>query len=208
MTKFLLLSFFLVILLTVDGKMVLRIEGVKGFASNKTLAPDWEFYVKSYGPVKQTFNGRFNITRPVSNVQVSAKESETWKWFAEIYEILKIQVIVEHKTTTPYYTTIVNSTISACEFLNGTDLANPIAKIYYAAFAATVPPKYIHPCPYVGYLLIENVTMDVPDLGFQFLLGKYRTTNLFSDTIDDFIFKSITKAEFIDVPVRKRRPKG
>lgn len=117
-------------------------------------------------------------------------------------------MILEHKTTTPYYTTIVDSTISACEFLNGTDLANPIAKIYYAAFAATIPPNYIHPCPYDGFFLFENLTMDVPDIGFQFLFGKYRTTALFFDDTDDMIFKSITKAEFVDVPVRKRRPKG
>lgn len=71
MNNFPVLLFFLVISTTVDGKMVLRIEGVQCFSSNKSLAPDWEFFVKSYGPVTQTLNGRFNFTRPAYNTQVS-----------------------------------------------------------------------------------------------------------------------------------------
>lgn len=75
--------------------------------------------------------------------------------------------------------------------------------------AASMPPNYIHPCPYIGYYPIENLSIDVPDVGFQFLFGKYRATNLFSDDVDDLMFKSITKAEFVDVRVRqKKRNKG
>lgn len=116
-------------------------------------------------------------------------------------------MIAEHKTTTPYYTTIVDTKINVCAFLNGTDV-NPIAKVFKTAIVGTMPPNYIHPCPYIGFYPIANLSIDVPDIGFQFLLGKYRTTNLFTDDEDDLIFKSITKAEFVDVQVRKRKPKG
>lgn len=55
---------------TVAGDMLLRVKGIKSFSSNKSLSSDWEYYVKSYKQMLQTFNGHFNFTRPIYDAKV------------------------------------------------------------------------------------------------------------------------------------------
>lgn len=115
-----------------------------------------------------------------------------------------MRVIAEYRSVTPYYSTIINTTVDACAFLNGT-MDNPLAKYFQAALTKTIPAGYIHPCPYYGYYRFENLSIDVPQVGLQFLSGNYKTTNVFYDNIDDLIFKSITKAKFLDVRMGNRK---
>lgn len=117
---------------------------------------------------------------------------------------MKIHVIVEHRTTTPYFSTMIDATVDVCGFLNGT-ADNVLAKWFMAAISRTFPAEYLHPCPYFGYYVLRNITVEVPKVALQFLAGNYRTTALFFDNQDEMIFKLITKAEFIEVRSGKRK---
>jgi Protein of unknown function (DUF1091) len=74
---------------------------------------------------------------------------------------------------TPYYNTIINSTIEMCQFLNGTD-SNPIAKWMIDAVSDFVPTGFFHPCPYVGQVKCSNVSVASLRLFSQFLRGRYK----------------------------------
>lgn len=129
------------------------------------------------------------------------------KKFAHLIEtrIWKVHCIIEYRSPlTPYFTTIINSTVNLCAFLNGTD-SNPIAIAFKPAVEASIPASYIHACPYYGYHSLNNVTIEVNQIAMQFLSGKYRTTIIVFDNKDDLIFKTVTKAEFADVRPKKRK---
>lgn len=102
----------------------------------------------------------------------------------------------------PYYTTVINTTVDACGFLNGS-LNNILASSFYDAFAKTVPKEYIHPCPYFGYHIGKNLTPVVTSMALQFLSGKYQVTARFYDDIDDNIFTVNGNTDFYDARSKK-----
>jgi hypothetical protein len=73
---------------------------------------------------------------------------------------------------TPYYTTIINSTIDGCKFLNGT-LHNPIAEWILKDIGSSFPKELIHPCPYIGHFKLYNISF-TPSMGHQFLRRRYQ----------------------------------
>jgi Protein of unknown function (DUF1091) len=74
---------------------------------------------------------------------------------------------------TPYYNTIINSTVEMCKFLNGTN-NNPIAKWMIDAVSDSVPKGLFHPCPYVGQVKAFNVSFSTGGFASQFLQGRYK----------------------------------
>jgi Protein of unknown function (DUF1091) len=104
-------------------------------------------------------------------------------------------VHIEHRGITPYYNTVINSTIATCSYLNGTD-KNPIAKWIVGIFKDSVPNNYVHPCPYFGYYNFSNVTFDFNSLISSFLTGTYRATTRNYDDEDDNIFTVIYELEY------------
>lgn len=88
--------------------------------------------------------------------------------------------------------------------MNGT-ADNIILKWLTRAIIRTFPAEHLHSCPYFGYYALSNVTIDVPQVGFQFRTGNYRTTLVFFDSRDELIFKSITRAEFMDIRLKKNK---
>jgi Protein of unknown function (DUF1091) len=75
---------------------------------------------------------------------------------------------------TPYYNTIINSTVEICNVLNGTD-SNPIAKLIFDGVAEKLPKGFLHPCPYVGQITANNVSIKITNVLYQFLRGRYKT---------------------------------
>jgi Protein of unknown function (DUF1091) len=95
---------------------------------------------------------------------------------------------------TPYYNTIINSTVEVCEFLNGTQ-NNPLMVWTFAAMEDSLPKGFIHPCPYSGHILLPNVTLAANTFTNQFLKGRYKGSTRLFDEIDDNIltFELVTE---------------
>jgi hypothetical protein len=87
---------------------------------------------------------------------------------------------------TPYYTTIINSTVNACKFVNGSD-SNPIANWISGAVTDSLPKGFIHPCPYVGLMKIDNISISANGVLSQFLKGRYKISARVFDEEDDNI---------------------
>lgn len=87
---------------------------------------------------------------------------------------------------TPYFTTIINSTVQVCQFLNGTD-RNPVLKWIIDAITETIPEGFIHPCPYFGRLQAFNVSLSGEGVPTQFVKGHYKTFFRFFDEKDENI---------------------
>jgi hypothetical protein len=86
---------------------------------------------------------------------------------------------------TPYYTTIINSTIDVCKYLNGT-LGNPILKWLVNEVSDNLPKQYIHPCPFIGRVKVYNITF-AGHIAGQFLRGRYKAVARSFDDQDDNI---------------------
>lgn len=87
---------------------------------------------------------------------------------------------------TPYYTTIINSTVGACQFLNGTD-SNPVMNWIKDGASKTLPKSFFHPCPYVGVMKAYNVSLSAEGVLSQFLKGRYKNIIRAFDERDDNI---------------------
>lgn len=96
-------------------------------ASNITVRPDYKCNAKAFSRADQRMNVFFNLVKPIYDFYVSLD--------------------VSYKTTTNSYRSIINSTMDICGYLNGTS-SNPLAKYYVDMVRNSVPPGFIHPCPY------------------------------------------------------------
>lgn len=95
----------------------------------------------------------------------------------------------------PYYSTVINSTIESCKFLNGSD-TNLIAKFMIDVAAASLPKDIFHPCPYVGSFKVSNVSFVKTAIASQFLKGRYKAIVRLFDEIDSNIVKFHLGIEF------------
>lgn len=87
---------------------------------------------------------------------------------------------------TPYYTTIINSTIEICKFLNGTD-KNPITKFIIDTVSKTAAKDFFHPCPYFGPVKLINVSFFDNSMSSQFLQRRHKILIRAFDNKDDNI---------------------
>jgi Protein of unknown function (DUF1091) len=95
---------------------------------------------------------------------------------------------------TPYYNTMINSTIEICNVLNGTD-PNPIAKWIFDALSEKISKGFFHPCPYVGQITANNVSIETTDVSSQFLRGRYKIFFRAFDEKDDNVITFKLEAE-------------
>lgn len=86
---------------------------------------------------------------------------------------------------TPYYTTIINSTIDHCQFVNGTD-KNPILKMIVESVFKSAP-HLVRPCPLVGRFKAYNLSIALSGVFSQFLKGRYKTCARWYDDKDENI---------------------
>jgi Protein of unknown function (DUF1091) len=104
-----------------------------------------------------------------------------------IFSISKLHFEIKHGGgITPYYNTIINSTVHFCKALNGTD-SNPIAKWAIEAVSDAVPKGFFHPCPYFGQFTASNVSMAKRGVFSQFLSGRYKIFIRMFDESDENI---------------------
>jgi Protein of unknown function (DUF1091) len=96
---------------------------------------------------------------------------------------------------TPYYTTIINSTLNLCKFMNGTDNNNPIMKWIVDSISEKLSKDLIHPCPYVGRVAAYNVSFTFTGFTTQFLRGRYKIFTRVFDEDDDNIITMKTGTE-------------
>jgi Protein of unknown function (DUF1091) len=94
---------------------------------------------------------------------------------------------MQHRSITPYFNSVINSTFDVCPFLNGSD-KNLVAKFIVSIISKAVPPGFIHPCPYVGPFTAKNVSFEKISELSSFLGGRYRAINRIYDHKDDNIF--------------------
>jgi Protein of unknown function (DUF1091) len=102
------------------------------------------------------------------------------------------------KTLTPYYNSVINTTLNLCEFLNGTQ--SSIARKYFLdMFKKSLPIGFLHPCPYFGEVKLINMPMNLVPQSTQFLTGTYRSFVKFYDDKDDNIIRLTTVSEAKDI---------
>lgn len=160
---------------------VFQMTSFKCSSSNKTLS-SYKCFAKSYSRTHSTFNILFNITRPLTNV--------------------KAHVDIQMKSITPFYNSVINTTLDICGFLNGTS-KNIATKWFFDIMTSSFPPGYIHPCPYIGELKGTNLTLNVTPQTPQFLLGTYKALLRYFDDKDDNIISSLHVIDLKDVRVLK-----
>jgi Protein of unknown function (DUF1091) len=98
-----------------------------------------------------------------------------------------MHVEIQHGSgLTPFYNTIINSTINFCKYMNGTD-KNPVLKFIKEAIEDKVPKGFIHPCPFVGQIKAYNLSVSLNGVLSQFLKGRYKTVARWFDEKDDNI---------------------
>lgn len=103
-------------------------------SSNITVNPDYKCSAKAYSRTNQALNIYASLRKP-------------------LYEI-NVALDISYKTTSISYRSIIKCSYDACGFLNGTSI-NPAAKWVTDLAEKTLPPDYIHPCPYsVSVLLL------------------------------------------------------
>jgi hypothetical protein len=82
---------------------------------------------------------------------------------------------------------VINSTFDVCSFLSGVE-NNLVAKFVLSIVSKTLPPGFVHQCPYIGEFAAKNVSFEgVPELS-SFLDGTYRVMNRIFDQKDENIF--------------------
>ncbi|CRK94399.1 CLUMA_CG007906, isoform A [Clunio marinus] len=79
---------------------------------------------------------------------------------------------MKHRTLTPYYNTVINTTLEFCKYLNRTD-ENALTKWMFASILKTAEKRIVHPCPYFGPIRVFNITLENV-MSAQFLKGQYK----------------------------------
>lgn len=87
---------------------------------------------------------------------------------------------------TPFYTTIINTSIPICKVLNG-NYTNVAATWIIDTIKDTLPKNFIHPCPYVGSFKAFNISLTPNEFVTQFIKGRYKASYRFFDEQDDNI---------------------
>lgn len=114
---------------------------------------------------------------------------------------LQVRYDVRHKTVTPYYTSVINSTLDICGFLNGTT-SNIALKFFFGQFSATAPKGLLHPCPFFGELMAYNISYNINILNAIHIPGTYMTKSHFFDDKDSNIFTLIIVGEVLEIQTR------
>jgi Protein of unknown function (DUF1091) len=105
---------------------------------------------------------------------------------------------------TPFFNQVINSTVNFCEFLNGTR-NNPVINWLFKMAGESLPPDFIHACPYYGELKAPNVSFKITPEMAVFLLGRYMIGLRVFDVEDGNIFTAFVDLEMTaDLPNRKK----
>jgi Protein of unknown function (DUF1091) len=102
------------------------------------------------------------------------------------------------KSITPYFNSVINSTLDLCEFVNGTQ-SNLVTKYFIGIFTKSLPPGFVHPCPYSGEFKLNNISLNLVPESMQFLTGTYKSIMRYFDDKDDNIITVIAIVELKDV---------
>lgn len=88
----------------------------------------------------------------------------------------------------PYYAVFINVTVDVCRFMNGTQ-NNLLAELILKLAGDSIPKHIIHPCPYYGMSVANNMTMGLNQITelAQFPNGYYRFTARVFNKYDDNI---------------------
>lgn len=99
--------------------------------------------------------------------------------------ILKMSLDIQYgEGITPYYSTIINTTVSLCQFLDGSK-SNVFLDWILSIIGETLPKNFIHPCPYIGVIKAYNVTLAANSVFPQFLKGRYKEKLRLFDELDE-----------------------
>lgn len=109
---------------------------------------------------------------------------------------------MKHRTTTPFFNTLINTTMNLCSFLNGTDQSVAV-KWMMNSITKKLGNDLIHPCPYFGEFKITNLTV-VNAQSAQFLLGRYRVTIRIFDDLDENILTAIHEVDLLWTTFRQQ----
>jgi Protein of unknown function (DUF1091) len=90
------------------------------------------------------------------------------------------------RTLTPYYNSVINTTLDFCEFTNGSS-KNIAVRWFLGMFQKSLPVGFLHPCPYFGEIRFSNCTIGDFIEAPQFLTGLYKCTTRIFDRKDENI---------------------
>jgi Protein of unknown function (DUF1091) len=110
--------------------------------------------------------------------------------------LFQLHVDLKHRSITPFFNQVINSTTDFCEFLNETK-PNLVLKWVIGMAKEFLPPGFVHHCPYIGNLEAYNVSVTLTPEMSVFLTGRYLLTLRPFDDVDPNIFTA-----FIDLELR------
>lgn len=142
------------------------------------------------------FDCKFQVFYTQATLQ---RYGQNFRVFERITEFLFFQLHIDlsHREITPYYNSVLNTTIDVCGFFNGT-VVNPATKWFFDTIAKTFPK--FPPCPIVDEFKVYNLSINTFSYMFQFLVGNYRAIMRSYDENDENI---ITMYQFIEVKNRR-----
>jgi len=174
---------------------------VKCTSSNKSIRSNFKCFCKSYSREVSVINFDFYFTRPIYNAMVcyfflNLKESMTLSLFTSWS--IQVHVDMKHRSITPYFNSVINTTVNFCGFLNKTD-NNLVSKFLFDVILRTFPKKLFRPCPLATEFKASNVTLDLTPEIADFLKGTYKTTFRMFDSLDDNILTGTLEMELGNV---------
>lgn len=180
--------FLILFISSIFSSSSLTIRRFQCVASNKTVASNYTCYAKSYSRTFSTVNFNFFFMRPLNEFKVTLNIfKKLLSINSSILWTLQYHVDMQHRSITPYFNSVINTTFNVCQFLNGSD-KNLMAKFVLSIVLKSLPAGFIHECPYVGTFAATNVSLEKVSELSSFLGGRYRVINRFFDRKDANIF--------------------
>lgn len=180
------------------GGLKMRFRRFDCKSSNKTIPMStMKCYTKSYSRDFTTGNVYVNATRPLFDVKVGWCFKEIFFLKTKLFKV-HFDANIRVNAISPFYNNLINYTINACQFLNGSDSNNPILRWLIEMVQQSLPTGFLHSCPYFGIVQAYNVTVvPVERLIIQFPKGYYRTISRAFDDMDDNILTGVADIELL-----------
>lgn len=197
------LNLFYKLIFTAD--LIYKVKSFRCTASNQTISDDFECFAKTYHLGYSSINFQINLTRPILTAMVRSIEFFFYLncfWIHLSKGHFDLQLKKESR-----YTSIINTTIPICSFLNGSE-GNVALKWVLDLHRETLPPGFIHACPYIGIFAAYNLTIIPSPWMPQFYTGEFMSSLRIFDDDDDNIFTFLSENHVSYSMRNKRRKKN
>lgn len=183
------LNFLLLIIVlefTVSSTNV-KLTSLKCSASNRSIRSNFKCFAKPLSRHLTTANIDLFFTRELKDFNVILCNNLVLL-LGNFFNTFQAQIHVLHsaKYFGSKFNTVINSTIDACRFFNGTG-DTVVTKWIYGVVDEYFPPNFFLACPYCGHFKRNNVSFTDANLSPEFLNGRYKIVVRFFDSEDENI---------------------